>query len=228
MKTIDLINKNNLTNLSKIIGYDFKDLNLLKIALTHKSSNINNNERLEFLGDVVLSLICSEFLFSKSNLKEGELSRLRANFVCQEYLSQQARLINLQDFIISEQAMRRSGGLCLPSVLSDTLEAIFAAVYLDGGLDAAKKVIFKVLGEPSLELAETLKDFKTKLQEVLQGAGKNTPFYVTLSTTGPDHAPTFLVAVMLDGEQLAQASGENKKAAEQNAAQKALENIVDS
>jgi len=227
MKTIDLINKNNIINLSKIIGYDFNNQDLLKTALTHKSSNINNNERLEFLGDVVLSLVCSEFLFSKSALKEGELSRLRANFVCQEYLSQQARLINLQDFIISEQAMRRSGGLCLPSVLSDTLEAIFAAVYLDGGLEASKKVIFKVLGEPSLELGETFKDFKTKLQEALQGSGKNPPFYITLSTTGPDHAPTFLVAVMLDGEQLAQASGENKKAAEQNAAQKALENIVD-
>ena len=226
MKTADFICKNNLNSLCKILGYNFKNIKLLENALTHKSAKLENNERLEFLGDVVLSLVCSEFLFVESKFKEGDLSRLRANFVCQEHLSEKAKKISLHDFIISEKAMKRSGGLYLPSVLSDTLEAIFAAVYIDGGLIAAKEVILTILGKPSLELFEVVKDFKTQLQESIQSSGKNPPFYITLSTTGPDHSPTFLVAVMIDGKELAQASGESKKVAEQNAAKKALEIIV--
>ena len=158
MKTAELIHKNNLDNLSKILGYSFKDIKLLETALTHKSTKAQNNERLEFLGDVVLSLVCSEFLFLESKFQEGDLSRLRASFVCQEHLSEKAKEIKLHIFIVSEQAMKRSGGLLLPSVLSDTLEAIFGAVYLDGGLLAAKEVIFKILGKPSLQLLEVIKD----------------------------------------------------------------------
>lgn len=218
------ISKEKLSRLSKIIDYEFKNVSLLELALTHKSaSDYVNNERLEFLGDAVLSLVCADYLFLNANMNEGCLSALRANFVCKENLSSKAREINLQDYIFSEKAMKRSGTMFSASVLSDALEAIFGAVYLDSGVEAAKKVILKVLGEPSLATREATKDFKTRLQELMQGLGKSPPLYTIVEIKGPAHSPTFFVGVKSDEKILAFAEGENKKTAEQNAANKALE-----
>ncbi len=220
--------------LKNLLGYQFTDPNLLIIALTHKSASLKdlsyehgiNNERLEFLGDAVLSLVAADFLYRERNkFNEGDLSRLRAQFVCQENLSQKAKAIKLGNYLVSDKAMRSSGSTTSASVLSDALEALFGAVYVDGGLEQARAVIFRVLGEPSLNLAELEKDAKTRLQEIVQAHIHQAPKYVLLNTDGPAHAPSFLVGVKVNDELVASARGENKKTAAQNAALLALQSI---
>lgn len=219
-----------LVHLEKSLGYSFKDPNLLLKALTHKSAEASehspfgpHNERLEFLGDAVLSLVTAEFLFNRAEVfSEGDLSRLRAQYVCQEFLFEAAKNLNLPQYILSDNAMRKSGSNHSKAVLADTLEAIFGAVFIDGGLDAARTLILSVLSEPSLKRDLTEKDWKTKLQEDLQGKGKKPPVYHVLEESGPPHAPTFLVGVEIDGHIVAKAQGENKKIASQNAAKEVL------
>lgn len=219
-----------LSMLSRAIGYEFQDLSLLSMALTHRSARLKdeedeqvNNERLEFLGDAVLSLVTADFLYqSKKHLREGDLSRLRAQFVCQENLALGAQGIKLGEYLLSDKAMRSGGTLLTPGVLSDALEAIFGAVFLDGGLINARACIFAVLGEPSLKLCVLEKDAKTRLQELVQGALHQAPKYVVLEREGPAHAPSFLVGVKVKDKLLASARGENLKNAAQNAALLAL------
>ncbi len=216
--------------LSRAIGYEFQDPALLSMALTHKSARIKdeeqehiNNERLEFLGDAVLSLVTADFLYrSKKYLREGDLSRLRAQFVCQENLALGAQSIKLGDFLLSDKAMRSAGSHLTPAVLSDALEAIFGAVFIDGGIESARSCIFAVLGEPSLKLSVLEKDAKTKLQELVQGMLHQAPKYIVLEKEGPAHAPSFLVGVKVKDKLLASARGENLKNAAQNAALLAL------
>lgn len=218
--------------LERAIGYEFIDTSLLLLALRHKSftdkeaSTVHglNNERLEFLGDAVLSLVTAHFLYRQDGfMSEGDLSRLRAQYVCQEHLSARATMLGLGDFILSDKAMRASGSNHSKSVLSDAMEAIFGAVFVEAGLGTAEKVIFTMLGEPSRKVATVDKDAKSKLQEIVQSMTQRAPKYVVLESQGPAHAPTFLVGVKVDDEIIATATGENKKIAAQKAACLALE-----
>lgn len=221
---------NSLEQLCLTIGHDFKEPSILLTALTHKSASkmsggphSYNNERLEFLGDAVLSLVTAEFLFRHNrHFNEGELSRLRSQFVCKENLSLAAERILLSKYLLSDKAMRSSGSNNSPSVRSDALEALIGAVFLDAGLDQARAMIFKVLGEPPLNLLEIDKDAKTRLQERVQAHLQKAPHYELLEKKGPAHAPTFVVGVKIDNELVASAIGENKKTAAQNAAFLAL------
>jgi ribonuclease III len=223
-----------LMNLVNVIGYAFSDIGLLDTALTHKSvldkeaksMHGLHNERLEFLGDAVLSLVTANYVYCQnSTLTEGDLSRMRAQFVCEESLSRAAKNLDLASFILSDKAMRASGSTNGKAILADTLEALIGAVFIDGGLKEAEKVIFKVLGYPSFRLDAIEKDSKTKLQELVQGQIRKAPKYVVLESSGPAHAPTFLVGVKINNEIVATATGDNKKTAAQNAAALALEKL---
>lgn len=222
--------------LYRALAYTFRDVSLLKMALTHKSARLKdatqehliNNERLEFLGDAVLSLVTADFLYhNKKHLREGDLSRLRAQYVCQENLAAGARKIRLGHHLVSDKAMRSSGSNHTPAVLADALEAIFGAVFVDGGIESARTVIFAVLGEPPLKLSAIEKDAKTRLQEIIQAEIHQAPKYVILHREGPAHAPSFLVGVKVQDKIVAQARGENLKAAAQNAAVEALAHYPD-
>lgn len=211
--------------LQDTLGYKFRDPMLLACALTHKSAGKKeslehgmNNERLEFLGDAVLSLVAANFLYTqKPHFNEGDLSRLRAQFVCQENLSKAAARINLASYIKSDRPLKTA------AVLSDALEAIFGAVFIDGGLPVAREVIFRVLGEPSVKLKILEKDAKTKLQELIQALMQQAPKYIVLEKSGPAHAPTYKVGVNINNKLIASAQGENIKIAAQHAAEQALE-----
>lgn len=218
--------------LTVAMGYQFRDPSLLLTALKHKScSDIkvagthgHNNERLEFLGDAVLSVVAANYLYQENNFfSEGDLSRLRAQFVCQENLSEAAREIDLGHFIMGDRAMRASGSTNSKAVLADAMEAIIGAVFMDGGLEAAEQVVFKILGKPSLTLEPNSKDPKTRLQEVIQAKLHASPSYVTVEIKGPAHAQTFVMGVMVNNEVIAMGEGVNKKVAAQNAAIIALE-----
>lgn len=219
-----------IDRLLKKISYGFKDVFLLKTALTHKSAKQKssdnfhlNNERLEFLGDAVLSLVAANFLYSEApKLREGDLSRLRAHFVCQDNLAKKARELDLGRYLISDKAMKASGGNQTDAVLSDALEALFGAVFMDGGLNEAQKVIFLILGKPELKMPFWEKDSKTRLQELIQSQSRQAPKYVVLDKKGPAHCPDFLVGVEVDEQILASARGESLKMAAQNAANLAL------
>lgn len=221
--------------LTHAIGYQFNDPTLLLTALTHKSvidKELNtchgqNNERLEFLGDAVLSLVTANHLYRQNGfMNEGDLSRLRAQFVCKDGLSQAAKKLGLGEFILSDKAMRSSGSNNSPAVLADALEALIGAVFIDGGLFMAEAVIFRILGLPATKVGECEKDAKTKLQEIVQANIQDAPKYVVLEASGPAHAPTFLVGVKINDEIVATATGENKKSAAQNAASLALERLA--
>jgi ribonuclease III len=221
--------------LIKAIGHTFSDPTLLLTALTHKSVSDRekasahgyNNERLEFLGDAVLSLVTANYLYHQNgSMNEGDLSRMRAQFVCQENLSLVAKNMGLGDFIMSDKAMRASGSNNSKSILADALEAVIGAIFIDGGLFAAEVAIFKMLGPPSTKPSAYPVDAKTKLQELVQATIHDAPRYVVLESKGPAHAPTFVVGVEIKGAIVASASGENKKVAAQNAASLALEKFA--
>lgn len=221
--------------LKKALAYEFNDETLLLTALTHRSASDKeispphglNNERLEFLGDAVLSLVCANFLYQQNGfMSEGDLSRMRALYVCQENLSVAAKKLGLCDFIVSDKAMKASGSTNSKAILADALEAIIGAVFIDGGLKKAEEVIFTVLGTPSTKLSETEKDSKTKLQELIQASLHDAPKYIMLKASGPAHAPTFVVGVSVNNEILATAEGESKKSAAQHAAKRALEKLM--
>lgn len=225
-----MVSKDSHSPLCRAIDYTFKDNTLLKVALTHKSAGKSsggvlpyNNERLEFLGDAVLSLVTAEYLYAhESHFSEGELSKLRSQYVCQSHLSENAKKIELGKYLVSDKAMRSSGSNNSPAILSDTLEALFGAVFIDAGLNAVRKVIFKILGTPPLSVIPLDKDAKTRFQEMVQSKLGYAPKYELLEKTGPAHAPTFLVGVKIDNKLICSASGENKKQATQNAASIAL------
>ena len=213
------------------LAYQFRDKTLLATALTHRSSLDKdlvsmhgiNNERLEFLGDAVLSLVTATYLYQENNyFNEGELSRLRAQYVCQENLAKAARALDLGRFIKSDKSMRASGSNNSKAILADAIEAIIGAVFIDGGLTSAQAVIWQILGLPPIKVVDLDKDAKTRLQEIIQAEMHNAPKYVVLEALGPPHAPTFVVAVTVKDEIVATATGESKKAAAQNAAIAAL------
>lgn len=209
------------------IGYRFKNSALLTEALCHSSyanekRTLRCNERLEFLGDSVLSIVVSDHLFRHVDLPEGELTKMRAALVCEQSLYQWAKQIGLGDYLLLGHGESNTGGRERPSVLSDAFEAVIAAMFLDGGMDAVKPYILGFLPESFAHTAETLHDYKTVLQEVIQQNPEERIEYVLVSAEGPDHAKTFTVEVRLNSNVIGRGQGRSKKLAEQMAAKEAL------
>ncbi|MCI6987974.1 MAG: ribonuclease III [Campylobacter sp.] len=219
----------NLEKFEEKIGYKFKDKNLLKRALTHKSlKHILNNERLEFLGDAVMDLIVGEYLFNKfKGTNEGDLSKLRAALVNEKSFSKLAKSINLGENIFLSSAEENNNGRKKDSITSDAFEAIMGAIYLESGLETCKEIAMKLLTKefPQISLDELVKDYKTALQELTQSLFGQTPTYTLLSSKGPDHQKEFEMAVVIDGKEFTSGIGKSKKDAEQKAAKKAIEII---
>ena len=213
----------------QIIGYEFRDISLLEQALTHSSyaneqhlKKLSDNERLEFLGDAVLEIVSSEFLYlNYKELDEGKLSRLRASIVCEHNLAFCCREISLGDFVKLSKGEDMTGGRNRKSILSDAFEAVIGAMYLDGGIEPAAKFIHTyVLND--IEHKQLFYDSKTRLQEVVQGNFREALHYVLVSEEGPDHAKEFSVEARIGDRLLGHGVGSTKKAAEQEAAYEAL------
>ncbi len=216
-----------LEGLQRALGYQFARPELLKQALTHRSFGSPHNERLEFLGDSVLNCVTAIALFDRfTDLREGDLSRLRANLVRQEALHRVADSLHLGDYLSLGEGELKSGGHRRPSILADALEAIFAAVYLDAGFEAARSVIDRLYAPALAELdpARALKDPKTALQEWLQGRRMPLPRYSLAATRGEAHQQEFEVECEITGLGLkTRGNGVSRRAAEQQSAQRALE-----
>ncbi len=215
--------------LEERIGYSFHDKKLLKQAITHSSfaneQKINKNgnyERLEFLGDAVLELISSDFLFHHFPAKtEGELTKLRASMVCEPSLAFCAKDLELGDFLLLGRGEESTGGRRRESIISDAMEAVIGAIFLDGGLECAKDFIYRfVLSD--LENKQLFYDSKTNLQELIQREMKKEFHYELVGEHGPEHDKSFVVEVLMEGNCIGRGSGRTKKAAEQQAAYEAL------
>lgn len=216
-----------LSRLSASLGHTFRQPELLEEALTHRSASARNNERLEFLGDALLNLVVAEHLFQVyPKASEGELSRLRASLVKGETLAELARGLKLGDWLRLGAGELKSGGFRRESILSDTLEAIFGAVYLDEGFSACRHLILRLYRDHLTGLASAgeLKDPKTRLQEYLQSRQQALPVYNVLEVRGEPHAQSFLVeCVAADARTVA--TGVSRRKAEQEAARRLLEKI---
>ncbi|MDR1530929.1 MAG: ribonuclease III [Clostridiales bacterium] len=215
--------------LEKRIQYVFKDYDLLIQALTHSSyANENSepfdNERLEFLGDSVLQIVVSKILFQKfPKLSEGDLTKLRASIVCEASLAEAAGKIELGRFMRLGNGELQSGGSKRASIISDAMEALFAAVYLDGGFEAAESVIKRLVRiEDLLEPCEFIRDYKTELQVHFQAVSKSLVLYRIVRESGPPHGKQFVAQACHDGSVIGVGEGRTKKEAEQNAARAAL------
>lgn len=220
-----------MKKLEKILCYSFKDINILKLALTHRSIGNKNNERLEFLGDSILELVISEELFIKfPDINEGDLSRLRANLVCAKMLAKIAKKIDLSNFLILGKGELRSAGFRKESILSDTMEAIIGAIFIDSNYTNVKKVLLHIYKDIFLQAdkEEISKDFKTQLQELLQKKKSNLPIYKLLKISGKDHDSDFYVECILTNEKLcSQGVAKSIKDAEQICAKLILKKIKD-
>ena len=213
--------------LQTVLQYHFKDEELLQTAITHRSYSKNkNNERLEFLGDSVLGLVISGYIFkSLDKSAEGELSRVRASLVKEEALATVARDINLGDYLLLGSGELKSGGYRRASILSDALEAIFGAIYLDAGFSQCQKSILFLYEDYLVTLPSSaeLKDPKTSLQEYLQGRKVDLPVYRVIKTEGKSHDQIFTIECIVSGLDIAsQGRGSSRKKAEQMAASTAL------
>ena len=215
-----------MQNLMNNLGYQFKDPALLKRALTHPSMGAEDNQRLEFLGDAVLQYIMSDILYATHPKdREGSLTHLRALLVCEAALSQVARSLHVGEALIMDKGEALTGGRDKPSVLCDAMEAILAAAYLDGGLDAARGIIQRHWPRPE-DVHRPMQDSKGALQEHLQKDGGDAPTYQIVAQDGPPHDRTFEAAVYRYGVELARGVGKTKKQAEQAAALSALEKLT--
>ena len=222
----------NFEELEKNIGYTFNNKELLKKALTHTSyayeKHIESNEKLEFLGDSILEYISSKYIYNNySNLREGEMTKVRAEVVCEDSLYNVAKAHNFSDFILTGKSEANTGGKFKPAILADSIEATIAAIYFDGGLEEAEKFIINNLKDAIQKSTKHvgMKDFKTVLQEKLQENGEVNIKYTVINEIGPDHDKTFVVKVELNGKKLAEGKGKTKKHAEMNAAEKALQGL---
>lgn len=218
-----------MTDFEKRIGYEFKDKGLLKEALTHSSfvngKNHHSNERLEFLGDSVLSVVVSKYLFENlRDFPEGQLTKLRASIVCEHALFPFAQKINLGQEIYLGKGEENTGGRFRRSILADAFEALIAAIYLDGGLEAAREFILPFI--PSIDVLKSGKlligDYKTILQEIIQQNPEEKITYELAAETGAAHNKTFTSNVLLNGQVIGTGSGYSKKEAEQAAAKEAI------
>ena len=219
-----------LAPLEHDLGYSFSNIHLLHQALTHSSlsteRNVASYERMEFLGDTVLALCISEFLYTNySNESEGDLSKRRSALVCGQTLAEIATQINLGTYIQLSENEALNGGRNNPAILEDVVEAILGAVYLDGGLEAVKTIVDRFF----VPLADTHttppQDPKTALQEWAQGKRLPTPVYTVIDQTGPSHAPTFLIKAEIEGQGSAKGEGSNKRKAERLAAENLLKKV---
>lgn len=218
--------------LEEMLGYRFQDPALLENALTHSSfanehrpESMESNERLEFLGDSVLGEVTADYLFrTHPDKPEGDLTRMRAALVCEEALSAVAEGWDLGAYLKLGRGEEANGGRSRPSIQADAVEAILAAVYLDGGIAEARRVIrtFILSREPETGSGQ---DCKTALQELVQREAGHTLAYQLLHSEGPDHMKRFVMGVTLDGEQIGQGEGRSKKEAEQMAAREALDKL---
>lgn len=221
-----------MTDLQNKIGYQFKNPALLNEALTHssyanehKSQHIKYNERLEFLGDSVLSIVVSDYIYKNCpELPEGELTKLRASLVCEKSLYEFAKKIDLGKCLILGKGERNNGGADRPSILSDAFEALIAAIYIDGGIEPASKHILNFV-IPAIKNSKKKKinDYKTTLQEIIQKNPGEKLEYVLVKESGPDHNKHFVVEVHLNSNVIGKGGGRSKKEAEQQAAREALE-----
>ena len=220
----------NFTEFEEKLGYSFKDKSLLELALTHSSfANENklkkNNERFEFLGDSVLGFVTAEYLFTEfKNRPEGEMTKLRAAVVCEKSLFKFAEQIDLGKYILLGRGEDGTGGRNRPSVVSDAFEAIIAAIYIDGGMEAVRPYILRFIKD-AVKRETSFKDNKSLLQEEIQKVKGNTLAYEEVGEEGPDHDKTFVFRVKLNGAIIGEGKGKSKKEAEQNAANIALEKI---
>ncbi len=233
MEQTDYIKR--ISELEKIIGYNFKNKDVIFTAITHssyanekKSRKLKYNERLEFLGDSVLGLTISEYLFQKKpNLPEGELSVTRAKIVCENSLSQCATDISLGKYLLLGKGEELSGGREKISLLSDAFEALIGALYIDGGFETAKAFVYRYMDKiiKSCIEGKLFYDYKTQLQELVQQNGEQQIAYNVTDQFGPDHNKTFVTEVKINGTVQGRGKGHSKKEAEQNAAKDALNNI---
>ena len=215
----------------QILGITFQNKDLLHEALSHssyaneKKKQRQSNERLEFLGDSVLSIVVSQHLFqSFPDLPEGELTKIRAALVCEKSLHRFALQIRLGEFLLLGKGETHTGGRERPSILADAFEAVIAAIYLDAGLEAARAHILRFIPKNIPENRSMLfGDYKTALQEVIQKNPEEKVEYILISESGPDHSKTFAVEVCLNSNVIGKGSGRSKKEAEQMAAKEALE-----
>lgn len=218
-----------LEDLEKSIGYTFKNKKYVQTALTHSSyanekRNGKCNERLEFLGDAVLSIIVSDYLFHKHKDKnEGDLTKIRASLVCEKTLCCFSKEINLGEHLRLGNGELASGGKERASILADAFEALIAAIYLDGGIEQARKFVMKfILKELAHPKTSASKDYKSTLQELVQQSNEETLEYVLVGESGPDHEKHFVVEVHLNSNVIGKGGGRSKKLAEQEAARDAL------
>lgn len=214
--------------IEKVINYTFKNKDILKEALTHRSYNPHphgiNNERLEFLGDSVLGLVVAGQLYNLlSEKEEGVLSKIKANLVSRKNLYFWAKQINLGKYMLLGQGEISSGGRERASILSNAVEALLGAIYLDGGFEAVSKVILAWFKTQKIEV--DLQDYKSVLQEYMQKLGKSVPDYEIVETIGPEHDKIFTAVVYEQGKELGRGKGHNKKSAHQDAAKNALAKI---
>ena len=219
-----------ITQLEKKVGYRFRDKSFLQTAVTHSSyanevkKGSANNERQEFLGDAVLSIVVSDYLFKRFHLAEGDLTKLRASLVCEKSLCGFAGQIGLGDYLLLGKGEEMTGGAQRPSILADAFESVIAAIYLDGGIErAADFVLPFVTAQLDSEQGQGFRDYKTMLQEIVQQNPEESVSYVLVDESGPDHDKRFQVEVHLNSNVIGRGAGRSKKAAEQMAAKEALE-----
>lgn len=218
------------TWLKSALGYEFNDVELLQQALTHRSAQGESNERLEFLGDAVLDIVVSDELFrSQEDADEGDLSRLRASIVKDKSLAELASDLGLGEYLVLGGGERKTGGHRRESILADALEAIFGAVYVDAGFDAARTVVMRALGDRlrDLPVAAELRDPKTRLQEWLQARGLGLPEYELVNVTGKAHRQCFEVSCRVDGANAeTRGKGTSRRDAEQVSAHSMLAELT--
>ena len=219
-----------MKTLEEKIGYTFRDRSLLENALTHSSyanehraAGVPSNERLEFLGDSILGLVVADHLYrTRPDLPEGDLTRTRAALVCEGSLAEVAGLLDLGSYLKLGKGEEAGGGRSRPSIVADAVEAVIAAIYLDGGIGSARKVIRRFILDREEEKG-TSRDYKTALQELVQRESGQVLSYRLTGSSGPDHAKVFSVEVDLNGAPVGAGQGRSKKEAEQNAAKAAIE-----
>ena len=221
-----------MKSLEEKLGYTFRDPSLLENALTHSScaneskGRLQSNERLEFLGDSILGMVVAEHLYrNHPDLPEGELTRTRAALVCEDSLVEVARDLGLGEYLKLGKGEEAGGGRTRPSIRADAVEAVLAAVYLDGGIGSARKIIQRYILSREIEGLNAQRDYKTALQELVQRESGQVLKYQLTGSEGPDHDKRFFVEVDLNGQPAGAGQGRSKKEAEQMAAKAAMERL---
>ena len=221
-----------MKTLEEKLQYSFQNKKLLENALTHSSranesrGQLQSNERLEFLGDSILGMVVAEHLFKNHpNLPEGELTRTRATLVCEESLAEVADVLQLGDYLVLGKGETAGGGRNRPSIRADAVEAVLAALYLDGGIDPARNMIQRFILSKEESGMSLVRDYKTALQELVQRESGQVLKYCLIGESGPDHNKSFNVEVKLNDAPVGKGDGHSKKEAEQMAAKSAFEHL---